>query len=120
RPARALTVAWGLTLAAWMAVVAIPHVRLAAEYATRPPVPAKRELIRVLRAKGVRYGTADYWLAYYVSFMTKERMIFAATDVQRVYSYNQIVADHASEAIHLSRRPCAGGAELIRGVYQCP
>ena len=100
-------------------ILAVPHVRLAAEYATDPPVPAKRELIRALDAAGIRYGTADYWLAYYIDFMTSERMVFAATEPQRILLYNRIVADHAAEAVRLSRRRCDGGVALIPGVYQC-
>jgi hypothetical protein len=119
RPA-VLTGAWAVLLAAWLLVAGVPHVQLAAEYAHQPPVPAKRQLINILESRGVRYGTADYWLAYYISFMTGERMIFAADDVQRVRTYNAIVAEHAGESIHLSRRRCGGGALVIPGVYQCP
>jgi hypothetical protein len=118
RPPRTLIFAWGAAMAAWMAVIVLPYVRLSAEYAHDRPTPAKVELIRVLRAKGVRYATADYWLAYYITFVTNERIIVAATDVQRIYTYNEIVAQHP-ESAHLSRRPCPGGTELIRGVYQC-
>ena len=119
-PPRAAILAWSAAVAAWMAVIVVPHVRLAAEYARNPPTPAKQELIRVLRAKRVRYATADYWLAYYVTFMTNERIIVAANEVQRIYSYNDIIREHAAETIHLSRRACGGGEELIRGVYRCP
>jgi hypothetical protein len=119
-PPPALRAVWGVTLAAWVLVMAVPHVRLAAEYAAHPPVPAKRELIAALDARGIRYGTADYWLAYYIDFMTGERMIFASTSPQRVLIYNDIVAAHAAEAVRLSRRPCDGGVALVPGVYQCP
>lgn len=118
-PPRALAIVWGVVFAAWIGVLALPHGRLLAEYATHPPVPAKRQLIRVLDAKGVRYGTADYWLAYYIDFLTNERMLFAAQEPQRIKTYNAIVADHHTEAVRLSRRPCDGGVLLIPGVYQC-
>ena len=117
---QALTIAWGSAFAAWLAVLAVPHVRLALEYATHPPVPAKRQLIRVLEDKGVRYGTADYWIAYYVDFLTRERILLAADEPQRIKTYNAIVAAHHGEAVRLSRRRCDGGTLLIPGVYQCP
>jgi hypothetical protein len=120
RPATALRSAWTAALAAWILLLAVPQVRLIAEYAKDPPVPAKRELIRALDAAGIRYGTADYWLAYYLDFMTGERMVFAADAPQRILLYNRIVADHASEAVRLSRRRCDGGIALVPGVYQCP
>jgi hypothetical protein len=119
-PPRALAIAWGVVFAAWLGVLAVPHARLVVEYATNPPVPAKRQLIRVLEARGVRYGTADYWLAYYIDFMTNERILLAADEPQRIKTYNAIIADHRDEAIHLSRRPCGSGIMLIPGVYQCP
>ena len=116
---RPLTVTWGLVFAAWLAVLAVPHARLAAEYATERPIPAKRQLIRVLVSRGIRYGTADYWIAYYVDFMTREGIILAADEPQRIKTYNAIVAEHAAEAVRLSRRPCDGGVPLIPGVYLC-
>jgi hypothetical protein len=120
RVARPMRLAWMAVLAAWIAVAATPHIRLAVEYATDPPVPAKRELIRILRSRGIRYGTADYWVAYYIDFMTNERMVFASTGPKRILLYDTIVAAHAAEAVRLSRRPCAGGELLIDGVYRCP
>ena len=119
-PPKALQAAWAAAFAGWILVAAVPHVQLIKEYANDPPVPAKRELIRALEAGGIRYGTADYWLAYYIDFMTNERMVFAATSPQRILLYNKIVADHAAEAVHLSRQPCEGGLVLIPGVYKCP
>jgi hypothetical protein len=83
-------------------------------------VPAKHQLISALDAQNVRFGRADYWLAYYIDFITDERMIFASDDPQRILLYNRIVAEHAGEAVRLSRRPCPGGVALIPGVYRCP
>ena len=119
RPPTPLLAAWGLAFAAWMIVLAVPQIRFGVEYATRPPVPAKHQLIRALEAEGVRYGRADYWLAYYIDFLTREQMIFASDDPQRILIYNRIVSDHAAEAVRLSRRPCEGGAVLVPGVYRC-
>ena len=118
-PSRAWVAAWSLALASWMAIVAIPHARFIAESLTDPALSAKHELIQALDAAGIRYGKADYWLAYYIDFVTNERMIFASTSPQRILLYNRIVDDHASEAVRLSRRACDGGVQLIPGVYQC-
>lgn len=115
-----LRAAWALVLAAWMAIAAVPHVRLMAEYATDPPVAPKIEVIRALDAHGIRYGTADYWLAYYIDFMTNERIVLASTAPQRILMYNAIVAEHRGEAARLSRKPCDGGTHLAAGVYRCP
>ena len=120
RPPLPLRAVWLAAFAAWMVIQAAPHARLAAEYVSAPPVPAKQELIRALDAQGIRYGTADYWLAYYIDFMTSERIILASEPPQRILLYNTIVAEHAAEAVRLSRRRCEGGTPLIQGVYRCP
>ena len=119
RAPRPLTAIWGALVVCWLIVVSVPHARLLREYAAGPPVPAKMQLLQVLRDRGVRYGTADYWIAYYVTFMARERMIVAATEVKRIRSYDAIVASHP-DAVHLSRRACEGGELLIPGVYRCP
>ena len=120
RPARALLTAWTVVYVAWLLVIVVPHVRLAAEYVQHRPVPAKEQLIDALRARRIHCGTDDYWLAYYIDFMTNERMIFASVAPQRILVYNDIVAAHAAEAVRLSRRPCEDGVALVPGVYQCP
>jgi hypothetical protein len=120
RPPKALLAAWGMVLAAWLAVLVVPHVQLAREYAIAPPVPAKVQLIDALESHGIRYASSDYWIAYYISFLTDERIIVASEDFQRLLTYRRIVEAHAGEAIRISRRPCAAGVLLIPGVYQCP
>jgi hypothetical protein len=82
-------------------------------------VPAKRELIRALEARQIRYAYADYWTSYYVTFMTGERIIVASTEVVKVRTHNNEVDAHRGEAILISRRPCAGGEELTPAFWAC-
>lgn len=119
QPPRALALAWRAALAGWLIVVALPHARLATEYATAAPVPAKWQLAQVLESRDVRYGTADYWIAYYVTFVTDERVVLASSDVERISVY-RLVAERRADAVRLSRQPCEAGIVLIPGVYQCP
>ena len=120
RPPAIVQVAWSAAFAGWLLVLAVPQVRFLAEAVTDPPVPPKHALIEKLRAEHVRYGTADYWLAYYIDFLTREHLIFAADAPQRILLYNRIVAEHAADAVRLSRRRCDGGTMLVPGVYRCP
>lgn len=113
--------------AAWMAlaiVFALPagysHARMWSEYLTHEPIAAKMVIIRALDAKGVRYASADYWLAYYITFMTRERIIVASEDFERISSYRQIVDAHASDAVRILRTRCDGGQQLFGNVYMCP
>jgi|1186.fasta_scaffold19691_1 hypothetical protein len=111
---------------AWMAIASLvlcvsvaAHARLIAEYLTGPPVPAKQLLIEQLDARGVHYGYADFWVAYYVTFMTRERVQLAATDAVRIRTYNRVVDAHRDEARRVSRTRCAGGEQITPAFWLC-
>ena len=112
--------------AAWIAIVSLvlcvsaaAHARLIAEYLTRPPVPAKQLLIEQLDARGIHYGYADFWVAYYVTFMTRERVQLAATDAVRIRTYNRLVDAHRDEAELVSRTSCAEGTQITPAFWLC-
>ena len=110
---------WTACCAAIFALSATAHARLLAEYIDGPPVALKQELVRSLETRGVRYAYADYWTAYYVTFMTRERIIVTATEIPRVKTYDRLVNDHRGEAILISRRPCPGGGQLTPAFWAC-
>jgi hypothetical protein len=116
---RRLMLAAVVLVSGWAAVSAFGHGRLLAEYVTRTPVNRDREAIAELNKRQIRYGTADYWIAYRLTFLSRERIILAATGVSRIYDYNRIVASHRQDPIFLSRRPCGEGPRLADGVYLC-
>jgi hypothetical protein len=117
---RRIVIVWLIMVGAWGAIQAGSHARLWAEYLRHPPDGAKRLIIRHLDARGVHYGTADYWIAYYVTFVTNERIILASNDFVRIPYYGQIVAEHANESLRVSRGACEGGREIVPDVYLCP
>jgi hypothetical protein len=86
---------------------------------TGPPVPAKQRLIEQLDARGIRYGYADFWVAYYVDFMTRERVQLAATDAVRIRTYNRIVEAHRREAELISRTRCDAGTQITPAFWLC-
>jgi len=116
---RVRRLAWGACCAAIFAIAAVGHVRLLVEYTTRPPIALKQELVRALESRGVRYAYADYWTAYYVAFLTRERIIVTSTDIPRVKTYDRLVNEHRSEAILISRRPCPDGEQLTSAFWAC-
>ena len=97
----------------------VAHGRLLAEYATAPPTPAKQELIAALDARHIRYAYADYWTSYYVTFLTRERIVVASTEVVKVRTHNNEVDVHRGEATLISRRPCNGGEQLTAAFWSC-
>lgn len=117
---RTLAAIWLGLVGVWALGSGAAHARLLAEYTAHAPVGAKRMVIRNLEVRNIKYAYADYWLAYYISFMTQERIIVAATDVPRIAEYKRIVDAHRDEAIRISRTPCPDGHEIMRGVYFCP
>jgi hypothetical protein len=117
---RAVGAVWVLSCAAMFGISLASHTRLLAEYATRhQPIPLKQELIRELDARSVRYAYADFWTSYYVSFMTRERIIVASDDAVKVRTYNRLVDAHRGEAIRISRRPCPDGQQLTTAFWSC-
>jgi hypothetical protein len=117
---RAILAVWVVNCSAVFAISIAGHARLLAEYTTgRQPVALKQDLIRELDKRNIRYAYADYWTSYYVSFMTRERIIVAADEAVKVRTYNRVVDAHREEAIRISRRPCDGGAQLTPFFWSC-
>ena len=118
-PSRARTAVWTACASVVFAISLLAHGRLITEYATNPPVPLKMDLIRALEARGVRYAYADYWTAYYVTFMTRERIVVASDAVVKVRADNRLVDLHRSEAVRISRRACPDGQPLTPAFWAC-
>jgi hypothetical protein len=106
-------------LVCWAIVSAAAHAQIWSEYMHHPRVADKILIIRSLDAHGIRYATSDYWIAYYVTFLTNERII-VASDFARILSYEQQVDAHRATAIRISREPCGDTKAAIDGVYFCP
>ncbi len=119
RPPRPLAAGWAACAGVIFALSLSSHARLVTEYLTRRPVPAKMELVHALEARGVRYAYADYWTAYYVTFLTRERIIVAADAVVKIRTHNRLVDAHRGEAIRISRTPCPGGSALTGAFWEC-
>jgi hypothetical protein len=111
---------WMLLVAGWVGVSALGHARLWSEYLTHPPYGVKRAIVRALDARGVRYGSSDYWIAYYVTFLTNERIIMRTDDFMRILSYDRDVLAHSDQTVTVARMPCRRGEEAVPGVYFCP
>lgn len=109
-----------LTLAALvLSVSAWSHARLIGEYLTRPPVAPKQTLGEQLISHRIRYAYSDFWVAYYVTFMTRERVIVAADDAVRIRTFNNLVDAHRSQAVRISRRACDDGERITEFFWIC-
>lgn len=118
---RALRYFGGGVIVAWAAMSVLGHARIWREYESQhPPVGDKMLIVRNLEVRGIKYARSDYWIAYYVTFMTNERIIVAAEEAPRIVEYQEQVEAHRAEAIRISRTPCGGGTLIFEGVYFCP
>jgi hypothetical protein len=104
----------------WAAVNAFDNARLIAWAARNPPVSEHRLLADYLTSHGIRYATATYWDAYVVDFLSQERAIVASEDTVRIQEYQDEVAAHAKDAVHLGRLPCEGYDTVAAWCIQHP
>ncbi len=111
--------AWIVLALAITGLAAVAHGEMLAQYVSHPPPNAKLMIARQLEARGIRYATSDYWIAYAVTFLTKEKTKIASTDLVRVREYNRLAEAHPEETIRISREPCANGHPIMEGVYFC-
>ena len=80
--------------------------------------------------RGIRYARSDYWTAYYVAFMTRERVVVGADYFPRIDAYERTLAQHQQDTVRITTRRCdepasaAGsgeaGSEIVPGYYVCP
>ena len=110
----------GLAIAvvlAWAGISALAHGRVWDEYFPHPRVSPKFRILAGLEAAGVRYAKADYWNAYYLTFLSGERVIVGSDGLVRIAEYNR-------EAVHSPgrggphfqvplRRPSSCGARRV-------
>jgi hypothetical protein len=110
---------WLAIVCATALVAAVPGTRLLYDYVAHPQIGAKRFIARHLEARGIKYATSDYWLAYSLTFLTDEGVIVASDDLVRIATYKKLVEQNQDQAVRIMRKPCPGGT-LIGGVYLCP
>jgi hypothetical protein len=115
--------AWRGVLAATFGLLLLlnlwPHAHLWHEQASHFTPPYRVQLVRALEARGVRYARSDYWTAYYVSFLSQERIIVGATSHSRILVYERALAWHASDVVRIETTPCDSSPPIVPGYYVC-
>jgi hypothetical protein len=92
----------------WAISSGVDHARLAAAY-LRPHEPDEvQALADGLVARGIRVAAAGYWRAYRVTFLARERVKVASTDVNRIDEYRRLANAEGDRLIVISDEPCAG------------
>jgi hypothetical protein len=108
--------------AAFLALAVVnawPHLQLWREQLSQPSTPNRAQLGAALEARGIRYVRSDYWTAYYVAFMTRERVVVGSDTLSRVDEYERALARHAHEVVRVSTTPCGDTTHVVPGYYLC-
>jgi hypothetical protein len=99
------------------------YARVLARAPERPPATPMRDIERRLAARGIEIGFADYWRAYFVTFLSDERIKIASIDFQRIIEYRQLagrqVEGKGREGVIIQKEPCTSGGERVSGYYIC-
>lgn len=96
----------------WAAAMTVDNVRVTRQYLVNPPASPHRALTDALVRHGIKYGYADYWDSYRVTFLSKERVIVASTSIVRVPAYQERVERNTDNAVRIERQPCGEGARI--------
>jgi hypothetical protein len=88
------------------------NVRLVREFRTAPPANGHRDLATYLTSHRIKYGYAIYWDAYFVDFLSRERVVLASLDTVRIEKYQTLVDLNRSNAATIHRQPCSDGTPV--------
>jgi hypothetical protein len=101
-----------LLIVAWMLPTLADSARVAREYIVRPPASLHRMLADYLTKHRIKYAWAGYWDSYRVTFLSRERVIVASTDIVRVPGYQMRVELNRLNAARIVRVPCDSGTHV--------
>jgi hypothetical protein len=97
---------------AWATASAADSVRLAWRYAHDPPPNHVRILSDALVARDIRVAEASYWRAYRVSFIAREHVKVASTDMRRIEEYQALAWAEGQRLLTIQEAPCPGGTPI--------
>ncbi len=120
RPA-ALRAMGAMGLALLASAACLDHISVL-QYARRePPPPHLVPLAAHLEAIGVTAARAGYWRAYELSFVTRERVKVASTDMERIREYREHADAAGPATVIIETQPCEGRQELeaFEGWHLC-
>lgn len=119
-PRRWLRVAGIGTLVLSACVNLVAHAALWREQVTAPPPANRADLARELERRGVFLARSDYWTAYYVSFISQERVIVSSTGFARVDEYERRIALASEPVPTILMEPCGDEPPIVPGFWLCP
>lgn len=102
----------------WSVMATMDNGRLLDTFVRHTPPNDMRVLADGLVARGIDVARADYWTAYRVTYLTRERVKVASTTVIRIREYQHLAEQRGDQAVLISDTPCPGG-EHVAVWYLC-
>jgi hypothetical protein len=106
-------------LVMWTTLSVVDHQRLFARYWRSGGPDEAQQLADGLAARGVSVAAAGYWRAYKLTFLARERVKIASTDVNRIDEYAELAHQQGGRLVVLQEQPCASDLAPIGGWYLC-
>jgi len=106
-------------VAVWSASSGVDHAAQIARYWGGREPDELRVLAGALADRRIHVAEAGYWRAYKISFITREQVKVASTDVVRIDEYQRLANEAGDGLIRIAESPCTGG-EQVGGWYLCP
>jgi len=116
---RGMRSAVGVAFVGLATINAWPHLLLWRQQVHHPAMSNRAQLGPALEQRGLRYIRSDYWTAYYVAFITQERVTVGADTLSRVDEYERILAAHSEEVVRVSTTPCDTHPAIVPGYHVC-
>jgi hypothetical protein len=118
RASRATTAGLVTAVLIWIGLGATDYLALAAEVRSGRWPDRRGEAITALEARGLVTLWGDFRLAHVLTFRSRERLVVAAMDRERIDEYAARARAAGGPTIRLG--PCLGGEELVPTIYLCP
>ena len=104
----------------WGAANLVDNVRTIRDAYVNPQPDLHRELTDFLLSHQIRYARANFWDAYIVDFLSRERVIVGSDTISRILEYETQVNEHRDVAVHIEREPCEGQLQVSDWCIQLP
>jgi hypothetical protein len=104
----------------WGAVNLVDNVRTIREAYVNPHPDPHGELTEFLLSRRIRYARANYWDAYVVDFLSRERVIVGSFGPVRIRDYEHRVDQFQDAAVTIERQPCEGQLRVAAWCVQIP
>jgi hypothetical protein len=104
----------------WGTANLVDNLRVIRHAYVNPQPNPHAELTEFLLTRQIRYARADYWDAYVVDFLSRERVIVASNGPARIPEYERQVDEHRDTAAVIERMPCEGQVRVARWCIRLP